>query len=190
VLQLAPSTLPEDWADVCGRLGIQAGSVWAKLLRSSADEPAPGQTDLAVGPLDPDEADAWARVFAHGFGMPEEPNLMAMFAQSARAGAGANFHAFGAHDGEHLVAAAQMFVHGELAAFCGAATEEVARGRGAQTAFMEQRVHTAARLGCRWLSAETWQEFDGNHNPSLHNMERAGFSQVYDRTNWVWRAAA
>ena len=74
-----------------------------------------------------------------------------------------------------------------MGAFCGAATLEEARGRGAQSAFMERRVADARAAGCQWLSAETWQEFDGQHNPSLHNMLRAGFVEVYDRGNFIWR---
>ena len=187
VLQLAPAALPEDWEDVSGRLGIVAGNVWAKLLRPADEPPAPAHSDLEVGPLDPGEAEAWARLFARGFGMPEHPSLLAMFAEGASSGQRSGFRPFGAHDGTRLVAAAQLFVHDGLGAFCGAATDEDARGRGAQSAFMQQRVEAAHAAGCTWLSSETWQESDGHHNPSLHNMERAGFVQVYDRVNWVWR---
>jgi hypothetical protein len=40
------------------------------------------------------------------------------------------------------------------------------------------------------MSAETWQETEGTHNSSLHNMKRAGFVELYDRRNWVWRRDA
>jgi hypothetical protein len=60
---------------------------------------------------------------------------------------------------------------------------------------MQRRVEMARALGAAWCSAETWREDPGHedpsmhHNPSLHNMRRAGFVDCYERTNWVWRAA-
>ncbi|AXG13432.1 GCN5 family acetyltransferase [Intrasporangium calvum] len=185
VLQVAPSALPEAWPDLCARHGITAGQVWAKLLRPAGLDPEPATTDLAVGAVGPSDADAYARVYARGFGMPEDPHLLTMFAAAA-VGAG-GFTAYGAWDGDRLVAAAQLHVAGPVAAFCGAATLEEARRRGAQSAFMQRRVGDARAAGCAWLSAETWQEGGEEHNPSLHNMRRAGFVEVYDRVNWVWR---
>ena len=184
-LQLAPSALPDDWDDVCARHGIVAGSVWAKLLRPAATPPTPSTTDLRVGRIGAEGADAYARVLAAGFGMPPEPHLLSMFAAAAAGGTG--FTAYGAWDGDTLVAAATLHLTGAAAAFCGAATLPEARGRGAQSAFMRVRVEAARAAGCPWMSAETWQELEGSHNPSLHNMRRSGFVEVYDRRNWVWR---
>lgn len=185
VLQLAPSALPEDWDDICGRHGIVAGSVWAKLLRPAGKEIGPATTNLRIGRVRPDDVAEWSRVYCTGFGMPEDPDLLAFFGSGTDEARG--FRSFGAWSGDRLVASANLHVAGRVAAFCGAATLPEERRRGAQSAFMAARLAEATRLGCEWMSAETWQEFDGNVNPSLHNMERAGFVQVYDRRNWVWR---
>ena len=187
-LQVAPAALPDDWDDVCARHGIVGGSVWSKLLRPAAAPTTPSSTDLRVGTIVPEDADAYARVFAAGFGMPPEPHLLSMFAAAGAGGPG--FTAYGAWDGEELVASANLHVAGPAAAFCGAATLPEARGRGAQSAFMRMRVEAARAAGCSWMSAETWQEFEGARNPSLHNMLRSGFVELYDRRNWVWRAGA
>ncbi len=193
VLQVAPAALPEDWDDVCGRLGFVAGSSWVKLLRPTALDPAPSRTDLRIARVEPRDAPRWAEVFAAGFEMPQHPDLLSMFA-SALATPGSGFTGWGAWDGDDLVAAANLYLHGDAAAFCGAATLPEARGRGAQSAFFERRVEQAQQAGGAWCSAETWTEDPGHenpdlhHNPSLHNMRRAGFVDVYSRTNWVWRA--
>ncbi|KRF45013.1 GCN5 family acetyltransferase [Terrabacter sp. Soil811] len=187
-LQVAPAALPADWDDICVRHGIVGGSVWAKLLRPAAAPTTPSTTDLRVGTIGPEDAETYARVFAGGFGMPPEPHLLSMFA--AAGGGGPGFTAYGAWDGAELVAAANLHVAGPAAAFCGAATLPEARGRGAQSAFMKLRVEAARAAGCTWMSAETWQELEGAHNPSLHNMLRSGFVEVYDRRNWVWRPGA
>ena len=140
-LQVAPAALPADWDDICVRHGIVGGSVWAKLLRPAATPTTPSTTDLRVGTIGPEDAEAYARVFAGGFGMPPEPHLLSMFA--AAGGSGPGFTAYGAWDGDELVAAANLHVAGPAAAFCGAATLSEARGRGAQSAFMQLRVEAA-----------------------------------------------
>jgi hypothetical protein len=185
VLQLAPSVLPADWDDICARHGIVPGSVWAKLLRPAGVPVAPANTDLRVDRVRPGDVDAWSRVFCAGFEMPEDPDLLAFFASGTDEGRG--FDPFAAWSDERLVAAANLHVAGPVAAFCGAATLPGERRRGAQSAFMAARLARAVEVGCDWMSSETWQEHDGHVNPSLHNMERAGFRQVYDRRNWVWR---
>lgn len=185
VIQVAPSVLPEDWDDICAREGLVAGSVWLKLLRD-AGPAAPARTDLRVAEVGADDARAWAEVLCRGFGMPLGP-LVDMVAGVVVPGS--PFVPYAAWDGDNLVASASLMLGGEVAAFCGAATLPEARGRGAQSAFFEHRVTRAAQAGCRWLSAETWKPTaEAPHNPSLANMQRAGFDVVYERTNWTWRA--
>jgi len=184
-LQIASAALPADWEDVCARHGIDGESSWAKLLRPAATPVTPARTDLRIGRVEPQDADAYARVLAAGFGMPPEPHLLSMFAAAASGGPG--FTAYGAWDGDDLVAAANLHVAGTTAAFCGAATLPKARGRGAHSALMRVRIEDARAAGCSWMSAETWQEQGGAHNPSLHNLLRSGFVELYDRRNWVWR---
>lgn len=182
-LQLAPSVLPEDWADLCGARGIEAGSLWVKLLRDPAP-PKPARTDLEVRPVAPEEAREWARVYCAGFGMPEGL-LVDLFAGMVD---DPDFHMLGVWDGPRLVSSGNVHVKDGRAAFCGVATLEADRGRGAQSALFERRVRIAREAGARVLSAETWAEGPGQHNPSLANMVRAGFRVVYERRNWVWRA--
>jgi hypothetical protein len=183
-LQVAPSALPPDWPDVAARLGLVPGTSWVKLLRDPSPAP-PASTDLRVGPVTEESALAWADVFCTGFGMPVGPLSRMLAAVVGREG----FHPLAAWDGDRVVAGANLFLTGDRASFCGAATLEEARGRGAQSRFFADRVETARRSGCRVMVAETWAEGEGQHNPSLHNMRRAGFRDLYLRQNWVWRAS-
>ncbi len=187
-LQVAPHALPEDWEDICGRHGLVRGSTWVKLLRPAALGAPPASTDLRVGPAGPADSDAWGRTFCVGFGMPEDPDLLALFGSATEGSNG--FHPWAAWDGDRLVAGAILHVAGPTAAFCGAATLPEARGRGAQSVFVARRLELACALGCAWLSAETWQEGEGQHNPSLQTLRRAGFVDAYDRVNWIWRPSA
>jgi GNAT superfamily N-acetyltransferase len=185
--QVPPDAQPEDWPDTCARHGLVQGNTIVKLLRPADLDAAPASTDLRVGPAGPDDALAWGLAFCRGFGMPEHPALLQFFGAATR---GNGFHPWAAWDGDRLVAGANLHVAGPAAAFCGAATLPEARGRGAQSVFMQRRIDAARELGAPWLSAETWKEGDGQHNPSLHNLRRAGFVDVYERPNWIWRASA
>lgn len=181
-LQLAPSVLPPDWDAIRARHGIVASGAWVKLLRDPTPAAA-ASTDLRVSRVTPEHAQTWGEVFCAGFGMPGGA-LSRMVAAAVDKPA---FQAFGAWDADQLVAVANLHLKDGRAAFCGAATLEPARGRGAQTAFMAVRIEAARAAGARVLSAETWAERPGQHNPSLHNMRRVGFVDQYERRNWVWR---
>lgn len=182
-LQVAPAALPPDWQQICAGLGLEDRSTWVKLVRDTS--PAPGATtDLRVGPVTEQSAVEWATVFCTAFGMPLG-HLVPMVAAVVHT---PGFHPLAAWDGDRVVAGANLYLSGDRASFCGAGTLEQARGRGAQSAFFHERVEVARQHGARVLVAETYTEGEGEHNPSLHNMRRAGFRDLYVRHNWVWRA--
>jgi hypothetical protein len=182
-LQVAPAALPQDWPDICAELGLEDRNSWVKLVRDTSPAP-PASTDLRVGPVTEESAVEWATVFCTAFGMPPG-HVVPMVAAVVHV---PGFHPLGAWDGDRMVAGANLYLTGDRASFCGAGTLEEARGRGAQSVFFRDRVELAGRHGARLLVAETYTEGEGQHNPSLHNMRRAGFRDLYVRHNWVWRA--
>ena len=102
------------------------------------------------------------------------------------------------HDGWHFylvfddhrpVAGAAMFVHGAGAWFGVSGTATTDRGRGAQTALLARRLHDAAALGCKWVSADTRTETPEHPNPSFHNMRRAGLDVLYERPTFLFATA-
>jgi len=183
-LQVAPAALPDDWADICTELGLANRNAWVKLVREPSPAP-PASTDLRVGPVTEEWAREWAEVLCTAFGMPLG-HLVVMVASVVHT---AGFHPLAAWDGDRVVAGANLYLTGDRASFCGAGTLEAARRRGAQSAFFHERVELARRHGARVLVAETYAEDEGEHNPSLHNLRRAGFRELYQRTNWIWRAS-
>jgi GNAT superfamily N-acetyltransferase len=188
VLQLAPSVLPEDWDEICGAENLSAGSSTVKLvcetdaaLARIEEHGRPG-TVLRVDPVEASQADEWGSVMMRAFEMPGE-GLARMTAGSAGA---PGWHPYAAWDGDELVAVGTMHVHEDAAQFFGGATLPGARRRGGQSAILAARVRAAKAAGCRWLVAETGPEAPGTHNSSLHNMQRIGFSVIYERRNWIW----
>jgi GNAT superfamily N-acetyltransferase len=188
-LQLAPSTLPADWDEICVKANISAGSSLVKLVCdietaiARAGRRPPLAPELRVGPVTPADAAEWSSVMTRVFEM-SDPNVEEMAAGSVgRPG----WHPFAVWEGDDIVATATMHVYEGAAQFCGGATLPAARRRGAQTALLAARAEAAHAAGCRWLVAETGAEATGTHNSSLHNMVRAGFTVRYERRNWIWR---
>ena len=88
-----------------------------------------------------------------------------------------------------LIAAANLFVHGDIGSLNAAATLPAHRNRGAQSALLAARADAAAKAGCRRLVAEAGTPAEDELNPSLNNLLRCGLRPLYDRQNWIWRAA-
>ena len=182
-VQVAPEAVPPGWPDLVRAAGLTEGSAWVKCL-VAAGITVEASTDLRIERLGTERADAFAQVMATGFGMPLDSLLPVWFAECVgRPG----YTAYGAFEREDLVAAAALLVDDEYASLCGAATLPGARGRGAQSALMAVRLEDAAAAGARWIGTETGAESPGHPNPSLRNMRRLGFAELYERRNWIWR---
>ncbi|GAA3538171.1 GNAT family N-acetyltransferase [Kribbella ginsengisoli] len=182
VLNVAPSVLPADWDAICAKEGITGGGTWVKLARPAGLVNAP-ETELRVAEIEPADAELWATVLTRGFGMPEE--LLVPMSKGVVGQPG--WTAYGAYEGDQLIAAAALLITSEVAEFCGAATLPEHRGKGAQSALLAARAARAVAEGVKWFSAETGKPDEGSKNSSLNNMMRAGFEVRYDRRNWIWR---
>lgn len=182
VIQIAPSLLPEEWPTICARHDIRLDSEWIKLA-CSIDDIRPGHhSDFRISAVGPEHFSQWAAAAMRGFGMPEE-GLTEMIAASLEH---PSYRPFAAWDGNEIVAAANLFVHGEIGSLNTAATLPTHRNRGAQSALIAALAREAANSGCRWLCAETGRPADGEISQSLRNLERAGLRPLYYRQNWTW----
>jgi ribosomal protein S18 acetylase RimI-like enzyme len=183
-LQAAPAALTPEVLELVTARGFAPGRTWDKLYRDATPPPV-ASTDLRVAAVGPEDADDYAHIVRVGFGMPEQ--CTAFIAAQLVTPGWQTYGAFDTADGGRLVGVAAMHIDGDLAAMSGAATLPEARGRGAQRALMSRRIDDATAAGVRHFGCETWSEFDGNANPSLHNMHWAGFRTLYRRTNYTLR---
>jgi GNAT superfamily N-acetyltransferase len=184
---LPPSVLPADWDEIRATYGLEPAGTVVKLLRDSSPIEA-ADSSLRIGRLDPADSDgvrAWVETQMTAFGLPDRDGLLRrMFAALCDV---PGFQPYAGWDGDKLVATAGLYVRGELAECVSAATLPEYRGRRAQSALIALRVQDALDAGCRWIATETGKPAEGEQNPSLDNMRRAGFKDLYDRRSWTWR---
>jgi GNAT superfamily N-acetyltransferase len=189
ILQITPSALPEDWAEICARQGLTGGSFWHKLVRDADVELPTAESTLRIATVPMEEGEPWARTLMRGFGMPEDLAPMISNALGER-----GITAFGAYaEDEELVGSGMLSVVDvaggqRVGHFAAGVTLPEFQGRGAQSALIAARMRAAVDAGCGLFVAETGDELPGEHNTSLHNLLRLGFRVSYKRQNWIWRA--
>lgn len=156
---------------------VPARRTWAKMLRDVA--PLDGvRCELAVVPTARRDAAATAAAIGQAFGMPPvvEPWLVTLSARPA-------WLAFSLRDGSRVVGGAFLHVGGDTGWLGIGGVLPSHRRRGGQLALMAARIAAAAAAGCRQVVTETGEPVDGEPNPSLANMVRAGFARVAARLN-------
>ena len=190
-MHIAPAVIPADWADICAKLNISdAAAPLVKLVGdlgavATCSRAAAARLDgrLRMERVQTARAREWAEAMWAVYGFPGGPQVEMAAAVVSRPG----WQAFAVLDGETIVATAGLHIAGEIGHLFGAATLPGARGRGAQSALIAARAEAAREARCALVIAETGAEKRGQHNPSLHNMLRAGMSAFYERQTWKWR---
>ncbi|MEV8371163.1 GNAT family N-acetyltransferase [Kribbella sp. NPDC056861] len=184
---LPPAVLPADWEEIRATYGLELTGTLVRLVRD--DTPIePVETTLRVGQLDPSDTAgvrAWAELQILAFAMPDPDGLLAeMLVAFCHL---RHFQPYAAWDGDRLVATGGLFVDGAMGKCVNASTLPEYRGRGAQSALIAVRVQNALAAGCKWVSTGADKPALGKRNPSLDNMQRAGFKALYERPGWTWK---
>ncbi|SFT22774.1 GNAT family N-acetyltransferase [Streptomyces sp. ok210] len=189
---IAPQLLPADWESIVGDLKLTPGGRVVKLgcdvkalqsVQSAHDGISGLDPSLHFAKVEPHHAHEWATVMMTAFGM----SGTSMIDVAASCVGRPDWQQYAVWEGERIIAAGSLFIDGDFACMFGGGTLPDYRNRGAQSALLTIRARAALDAGCRWLVAETGAEGPGDHNPSLHNMRRAGFEPMYDRVTWLWR---
>lgn len=179
IFQVSPLVAQSDWQAVLERAGFTAGGSWVKCIRDTSP-PVTAPTDLQIRPLTEEDGKRYAEVYWAGFEFEDPLFIEWMSGQPTMA----RWRTFGAFDGDELAAVGALFLDGDYGGMSGAATLPSFRNRGAQGALIAARVEAAATEGCHWVISETGAETVDDPNPSLHNLHRYGFTDLYDRRNW------
>jgi GNAT superfamily N-acetyltransferase len=187
ILQWSPEAQPPDAADMLTARGFVRASHIAKMVRqlSDAADVEPRSRTLTIREIGREHALVFEQIVAQPLGVP--PGLEIGVRSTLGKPAWRFYLAF---DGDRPIAGAALYIRGDHA-WCGlGATIEEARGRGAQTALIERRLHDAAAAGCRWISADTLVGVVPGSVQSRRNLERLGFTTLYERPNYLLKMGA
>jgi hypothetical protein len=185
IMQLSPIARPVELRDWLAERGCQQRGTLTKLVRATDDASTLStrndRGDISVVEI----SDADRELFIEIVGAPlQVPPAMRPELCATMGTPGWRFYL--ASVDSRPIAGAAMYA-GEDAAWCGlAATLQAERGRGAQSALFVRRIQDAAAAGCRWVTAETLPERPDRPNPSLRNMRRLGFEELYEREAHVY----
>jgi GNAT superfamily N-acetyltransferase len=179
MIAVPPWARPDELESWLTARGFAKHNSWLRLAREAATVEVP-QTDLRVAMFGSERGLEFGQLLAEAFGHPTE--IATLLAPSVRR---PGWQHFGSFDGDRLVGAGALFIHGDAAWLGAAATAATHRGRGAQSALIATRVNAARKAGCRWIAVETAADTPEKPNPSTHNLRRLGFRDLYERPNWV-----
>ena len=185
-LSLAPVAEHEQIGARIEAAGLRHYNNWMRLqfdLRQLKDEP-PSSGAVTVREIGRDDAAAFGRIVAEGFGYP--PPLAPL---PTRVIGRPSWRHYLAYENDTPIGAAARCIADEAAWFGFAATDAAHRRKGAQHALVIRRLHDAAAAGCKWVSVETAEDTVTRDAPSFRNLRRLGFSIAYKRPNYLWTSA-
>jgi GNAT superfamily N-acetyltransferase len=135
---------------------------------------------LRVKAVSTDRADLFADVFMRAYGTPEVTRpLLERLPDSE------GWHCFVAFDGDEPAATGSLFVTGAVGWVGAGGTLPEFRRRGAQGALLAARIEAGREAGCETLVTETGEPIDDQPGGSYRNLERAGFTPLYVRQNYL-----
>jgi len=169
----------EAWLGARGLGPFAERPSWAKCLRGPEPPPAVS-TQLTLRAAEATRARPLGAVLAEAHGMPAAmvPWIMALVGRPG-------WSAYVMEDGEEVVGGGFLWRDGDRAWLGLGGTAAAHRRRGGQRALFARRLGDAAAAGATVIATETGEPLTGEANPSLANMEWAGFRRVGARRNWT-----
>jgi GNAT superfamily N-acetyltransferase len=133
-------------------------------------------SDFTVRRAGSNELGAWAQVVAAGFARPDPEAAFFLTACGASSCAAPLL----AESQNHLLGGALLASHDKVTWLFGSSTLPAARGRGVQSALIENALNNARTSGARFAAAEAEPE-----TSSHRNFTRLGFTVLYHRFEFL-----
>jgi GNAT superfamily N-acetyltransferase len=174
-IDVPPSLAAWATPERMGRLGYALDYQERIQARELTDDltPSPLPPGVAIERVTPATHDSFARTLNVGYELPEEHVRGYIFASTL--GQPNWLHYLVTVDGQPA-SASVLFISERVADLFVATTRPEWRGRGAQRALIERRLHDGQRAGCDLATSQT-----GTANASPRNMQRNGFRALYER---------
>ncbi|WP_338865777.1 GNAT family N-acetyltransferase [Myxococcus stipitatus] len=172
-IELTPFADP-SLAQELARRGYRVAEFQQVFARALPGAPRPSHT-ADVRPIQPDEAELFARTVGQGFmGREELTDDEASLMMSATTIPGTT--CFLARVGREPAGGGTVAVHDSIATLSGTGVRERFRGQGLQQALIATRLEWALSQGCTLAASSTHPG-----TPSQRNMERLGFFVAYPK---------
>ncbi len=182
-VSISPGARPEALPAWLRERGLEPGWSWMAFRRGADDPPKPS-TSLRLVRVGKAEAEAFGRVIAAGYGLPD---AVAPWAAGAHA---AGWDCWLVLEDDEPAAAAGVFVSEGVGYLGLAATLPGHRGKGAQSTLLARRIEHARAAGCDVVVTETGERRDDRPSNSYRNILRAGFEEAAVISNWLRRGTA
>lgn len=178
--QLNPIILPTSIREWLTQRHFRHYNDWAKLYRLPSPVPEI-KTRFSIEPASVCQSGLFAQIVAEALSWPTITE--SMISRLFECG---GWHFFFACEEGTPVAASAMCIKDGIAYFGPSATRPAYRKQGAQSALIAHRIHSAQKLGCSLLVAETSRHTPEHASPSYLNLTRQGFQLAYHRPNYLY----
>lgn len=178
-LQIPPHLVDEELKNFLAEKKFFVKNYWARFYRHT-EEDVKAKSELKVREINAEEGKIFAEIVCSVFDMPFELTPLISSVTGKK-----NWKHFMAYDKDKPVATGTVFIHGDTAWNCFAATLPEYRGKGAQGALIAKRIKAAREAGCKYITSETHID-----NESYRNLLRYGYKILYERPNFVFDPSA
>ncbi|HQY51064.1 MAG TPA: GNAT family N-acetyltransferase [Ignavibacteria bacterium] len=174
-LQIPPMLINADLKKILAEYKFFLKNSWAKFYRET-DENVNAVCDLEIREINSNEKKTFTDLVCKVFDIPAElsPLINSVIERS-------EWKHFMAYEKDLPIATGSIFIHGDTAWNCFAATLPEYRGKGAQGALITGRIKAARKAGCKYITSET-----NINNGSYRNLIRYGYRILYERPNFIF----
>jgi len=180
-IQLSPAARPDFASQILEASGFEYYNNWVKFYKKIMTPLPEVESELVIKPVEYAQAEIFDYIIRKAFDWKDDAARLT----SQTLGRPGWRHYF-AVSGSKPVAAAAMFINGNVASLAISGTLPEYRGLGAQTALITRRINDAYRAECKYMVVETAEDKPDKSSASNRNMKRFGFREAYLRPNYIY----
>lgn len=178
--EVSPMTDP-SLMTLLGERGYRPIELTSVMYRELSSEVAKRERrpELSTRVITPGEVELWARTSADAWRTEHEALGEFMFNFGSVSAQCGGAYPYIAELDSRAIATGMLFVYDDICMLAGASTLPTDRGKGAQTALLEDRLQFAASRGCKLAIMGA-----APGSQSQRNAQKNGFHIAYTRTKW------
>lgn len=181
-VQVSPVAQVENYKEVLKNSGFEHYNNWSKFYKKLDEKLPIPENNLSVEEISFDETEMFNDIMKDAFEF--EKGLEKLLTQTIERDGWKHYLA---KENDTAIGAASVFLNGKYASLAISGTKQNARGKGAQTSLITQRINDAYNAGCEYIIVETAEDKPDKPSVSNRNIKRFGFEQAYLRPNFIYK---